>query len=138
MSKTVRNEPLKFYVAAVERAVDELGEDYVSLETKAYNTGDGRGGPCVAVKAEVRVHNGKDDDDEWLNRRNTDPCSDDRKIHQLISAKLTEAGFTVLKTRKSWFDWGRGGMGSDAITFYLARRTYTVGDDEDGGDEGDD
>ena len=137
MSETVRNEPLKFYVAAVESAVDELGEDYGAWDTKAYNTGDGRGGRCVAVKAEVRVYNGKDSDDEGLNRHNTDPCSDDRTVHQLISAKLTEAGFTVLKTRKSWFDWGRGGMGSDAITFYLAPRTYTVGDDE-GDDEGDD
>jgi hypothetical protein len=127
MNVTVYKEPLKFYASAVEDAVDEaLGEGYGVWETKAYNTGDGRGGRCVAVKAEVRVYNGNECGDEGLNRRNTDPCSDDREVHQLISTKLTEAGFTVLKTRKSWFDWGRGGVGSDAITFYLVPKTRHV------------
>lgn len=126
MNVAVYSQPLKFYVAAVKDAVSELGENYKSFETKAHNTGDGRGGRCVAVKAEVRVYNGNESDDEGLNRRNTDTCSDDMKVHQLITTKLADAGFTVLKTRKSWFDWGRGGSGSDAITFYLTPRTYTV------------
>lgn len=125
MSATVHDEPLKFYAAAVAEAVDAAGERYGAWETRAYNTGDGRGGRCVAVKAEVRVYNGNNPD-EGLMRGNTDPCSDDREVHRLIAAKLGEAGFTVLRTRKSWFDWGRGGMGEPAITFYLAPRTYTV------------
>jgi hypothetical protein len=125
MSVTVHNEPLKFYAAAVAEAVDEAGERYGAWETKAYNTGDGRGGRCVAVKAEVRVYNGTNPN-EKLVRGNTDPCSEDREVHRLISTKLADAGFTVLKTRKSWFDWGRGGMGEPAITFYLAPKTYTV------------
>ena len=125
MSVTVYNEPLKFYAAAVTAAVGEIGEHYGAWETKAYNTGDGRGGRCVAVKAEVRVYNGNSTDKE-LFRGNTDPCSDNREVHRLITTKLVEAGFTVLKTRKSWFDWGRGGMGEQAITFYLAPKTYTV------------
>lgn len=107
MGQTTYNEPLKFYSAAVLDAVAKVGEGHQVVEIKAYNTGDGRGGRCVAVKAAV---NG----------------SDDKEVHQLISTKLTEAGLTVLKTRRSWFDWGRGGMGQSAITFYLAPRTYTV------------
>jgi hypothetical protein len=124
-SVTVRNEPLKLYTAAVTAAVRELGDHYGTWETKAYNTGDGRGGRCVAVKAEVRVYNGNDSDEKMV-RGNTDPCSNNREVNQLIAAKLVAAGFTVLKTRKSWFDWGRGGQGAHAITFYLAPKTYTL------------
>ena len=124
-SVAVHNEPLKFYAAAVTDAVNEVGERYGAWETKAYNTGDGRGGRCVAVKAEVRVYNGTNPD-EKLARGNTDPCSDNREVHQLIAAKLTEAGFAVLKTCSSWFGWGWGGRGESAITFYLAPKTYTV------------
>jgi hypothetical protein len=119
------NEPLKFYAAAVEHAMGCLSDDYGVWDIKAYNTGDGRGGRCVAVKAEIRVGL-YENPDERRTRDITQPCSDDQAVHQGIASELTKAGFTVLKTRRSWFNWGRGGMGAPAITFYLVPRTYTV------------
>jgi hypothetical protein len=88
----------------VTRAVDNIGEGFQLVEIKAYNTSGGR---CVAVKATMNV-------------------SDNKAVHQLISAKLAEAGLTVLKTRNTWFDWQRGGMGQHVIFFYLNPKTHTV------------
>jgi hypothetical protein len=109
---------LSTYSGAAETAARSIG--YKAHDVSTHRTGKG----IIATKVDIRDPKNLDlptdqllalpDADRYVARR------DDVKAKMV--AELTAMGYTVLKTANTWFDYGRGGMGADAVTFYMQPR----------------
>lgn len=99
------------YADAVHEAVDAAG--YGVYDTRAHRTGAG----LISVKVEVRTNNPANN-----TRGGTEDASKITEMRAAVMANLSREGHEVSGVRSSWFDWGRGCMGENAVTFYLKPR----------------
>lgn len=102
---------LQPYADAVQDAVNDTGHG--AFEMSAHRTGSG----LVAVKVEVRTSNPTND-----TRGGTENASGNQEMRAAARANLANEGYEIARVLSSWFDWGRGGMGEDAVTFHIKPR----------------